>query len=81
METFEAHNLIEQSLLFRHMQPHETEAILARLQPAHYPPGTRILERGVWHGRLYIIARGEVSVLLHDNEVQQSTSDSYVVAH
>src|SRR2546423_1444133 len=47
METFEIQNLIEQSLLFRHMQPHETEAILARLQPAHYPPGTLILEHGV----------------------------------
>ena len=62
------------------MQPHETEAILARLQPAHYLQGTRILERGVWHGRLYIIASGDVSVLLHDNDAQ-STSNSYVVAH
>jgi NTE family protein len=80
METFETQNLIEQSLLFRHMQPHETEAILARLQSVHYPSGTRILERGVWHGRLYIIVSGEVSVLLHDNDAP-STSDSYVVAH
>ncbi len=80
METFEIQNLIEQSLLFRHMQPHETEAILARLQPAHYPPGTLILEHGVWHGRLYIIASGEVSVLLHDNDAH-NTTDSYIVAH
>ncbi|HLZ61830.1 MAG TPA: cyclic nucleotide-binding and patatin-like phospholipase domain-containing protein [Ktedonosporobacter sp.] len=68
MQQLEAHNLIESSPLFRHMQPHEADAILARLQPSHYQPGARILERGHWHGRLYIIASGQVSVLLQEGE-------------
>src|SRR5712691_859654 len=60
----ELHKLIEASALFREVQPEETAAIIARLQPSHYEEGVHILERGVWHGHLHIIANGHVSVLL-----------------
>lgn len=85
MQHLEARNLIDASPLFRHMQPQETEAILAQLQPAHYDRGTLLLERGVWHGRLYIIATGQVSVLLQHNEPELPPSDQmehppYIVA-
>ena len=60
----ELHKLIEASTLFHDVQPEETAAILARLQPSHYEQGVHILERGVWHGRLHIVASGHVSVLL-----------------
>ena len=62
MEYLEPQKLIEASALFRNLQPEETAAIIARLQPARYEQGARILERGVWHGRLHIIATGKVSV-------------------
>ncbi|HET8852649.1 MAG TPA: cyclic nucleotide-binding and patatin-like phospholipase domain-containing protein [Ktedonobacteraceae bacterium] len=68
MQNLEPQQLIEASRLFRNLQPHETAAIIARLQPASYKRGTRILERGAWHGRLHIIASGEVSVLLQESE-------------
>src|SRR5215467_13782760 len=68
MQNLEPQQLIEASRLFRNLQPHETAAIIARLQPASYERGTRILERGVWHGRLYIIVSGQVSVLLQEGE-------------
>src|SRR5713226_2258899 len=68
MQNLEPQQLIEASRLFRNLQPHETAAIIARLQPASYERGTRILERGVWHGRLHIVASGEVSVLLQEGE-------------
>ena len=71
MENLEPQQLIEASALFRNLQPHETATIIDRLQPARYERGTRILERGVWHGRLHIIATGQVSVLL-----QETTPDA-----
>ena len=76
MENLEPQQLIEASRLFRKLQPHETAVIIARLQPASYKRGTRILERGVWHGRLHIIASGEVSVLLQEGE-QTSVETGY----
>ena len=76
MENLEPQQLIEASSLFRKLQQHETAAIIARLQPASYKRGTRILERGVWHGRLHIIASGEVSVLLQEGE-QSSVETGY----
>jgi len=76
MENLEPQQLIEASRLFRKLQPHETAVIIARLQPASYKRGTRILERGVWHGRLHIIASGEVSVLLQEGE-QSSVETGY----
>jgi len=66
MQNLEPHKLIESSALFRNLQPHETANILARLQPISYQRGARILERGVWHGQLYIIASGLVSILLQE---------------
>ena len=69
-ERLEQHNLMGASPLFQNVQPDEATAILARLQPSHYPRGTYILEQGVWHGSLSIIGSGHVSVLLP--EVAQS---------
>jgi NTE family protein len=69
--TIDANKLKEASRLFRNLQPQETEAVIARLQPANYQSGTRILERGVWHGRLYIIISGQVSVLLQEGEPER----------
>src|SRR5216683_3288526 len=66
MQNPEPHKLIEASPLFRNLQPHETANIVARLQPISFTRGTRILESGVWHGQLYIIASGLVSILLHE---------------
>jgi len=66
MQNLEPHKLIESSALFRNLQPHETANILARLQLISYDRGARILERGVWHGHLYIIASGLVSILLQE---------------
>jgi NTE family protein len=66
MQNLEAHKLIEASPLFRNLQPQEIARILARLQPVSVSGGTRILERGIWHGQLYIIESGQVSVLLDE---------------
>src|SRR5215467_15347129 len=68
MQNLEPQQLIGAGTLFRNLQPHEAEAIIARLQSASYERGARILERGVWHGQLYIIASGQVSVLLQEGE-------------
>jgi NTE family protein len=76
MQNLEPDKLIEASVLFRNLQPDETATILARLQPATYESGTRILESGVWHGQLYIIASGTVSILL-----QEDTANSARIAH
>ncbi|MDQ6662706.1 MAG: patatin-like phospholipase family protein [Chloroflexota bacterium] len=70
MQNLEPQKLIEASMLFRNLQPHEAAAIIARLQPAVYERGAHILERGIWHGQLYIIASGQVNVLL-----QEGTAD------
>ena len=64
MQNLEPHKLIEASSLFRNLQAHETANIIARLQPISFTRGERILESGVWHGQLYIIASGLVSILL-----------------
>src|SRR6266487_3835959 len=66
MQNLEPSKLIDASALFRNLQPHEAENILAQLQPVKYESGAHILERGVWHGQLYIIASGLVSVLLQE---------------
>nr|HET6903670.1 cyclic nucleotide-binding and patatin-like phospholipase domain-containing protein [Ktedonobacteraceae bacterium] len=63
----EVQKLLAASSLFRDIQPEEATAILARLQPSHHARGMHILERGQWHGLLYIIATGYVSVLLPKN--------------
>jgi NTE family protein len=76
MQHLEPHKLIEASPLFRGMSTQEAEAVLARLQPAHYAQGAYILERGKWHGCLYLIATGQVSVLLHDVAAEQERSAS-----
>jgi NTE family protein len=87
MQHLEPHKLIEASPLFRGMSMLEAEAVLARLQPAHYVQGASILECGKWHGRLYLIVTGQVSVLLHNSTAEQEHSASvppdeaaYVVA-
>ncbi len=68
MQNLEPQQLIGAGTLFRNLQPHEAAAIIARLQSASYERGSRILERGVWHGQLYIVASGQVSVLLQEGE-------------
>ena len=67
MQYLEPDKLIEASALFRNVQPDEAANILARLQPASFESGTRILESGVWHGLLYIVASGTVSVFLQED--------------
>jgi NTE family protein len=79
MHSLNAQNLIGASALFRNMLPQEAEAILARLQPVHSACNARILEQGVWHGRLYVIESGQVSVLLQDQD-EQAGDTAYVVA-
>src|ERR1700737_4177272 len=68
MHNLEPHKLIEASPLFRDLDPRETADVIARLQPVSFPRGTRILERGSWHGQLYIVASGLVSVLLQEDQ-------------
>ncbi|MFL5694442.1 MAG: patatin-like phospholipase family protein, partial [Ktedonobacteraceae bacterium] len=64
-------------MLFRNLQPDEIAAIIAHLRSASFTRGSRIMERGVWHGLLYIIASGQVSVLLQEEaENAQSTSQA-----
>ncbi|MFL5626806.1 MAG: patatin-like phospholipase family protein [Ktedonobacteraceae bacterium] len=63
------------SALFRNLQPDETAAIIDRLRPVSFARGSRIMEHGVWHGLLYIIASGQVSVLLR-GEAENSHSAS-----
>lgn len=58
------HNVIGASPLFQNVQADEVAAILARLQSSYYPRGTYILKQGIWHGSLYIIGSGHVSVRL-----------------
>lgn len=67
MHNLEPRKLIEASPLFRDLHPRETADVIARLQPVSVPQGTRILERGNWHGQLYIVASGQVSVLLQED--------------
>ncbi|TMD48091.1 MAG: hypothetical protein E6I93_13750 [Chloroflexi bacterium] len=74
MQNLEPHKLIEASSLFRNLQAHETANIIARLQPISFTRGERILESGVWHGQLYIIASGLVSILLREGGRTPSTA-------
>lgn len=64
MQGMEAKKFIETSLLFRSLQPDEIAAVIARLQLVNYERGTHILQRGIWHGQLYIVVSGQVSVLV-----------------
>ncbi len=68
MQNLEPHKLIEASPLFRNLQPREAAEVIAHLQAVSVPRGTRILERGSWHGQLYIIETGLVSVLLQEEQ-------------
>src|SRR5437764_6180225 len=65
--------VMKASKLFHDLQPQEIAEITARLQPVNCKRGERILERGIWHGRLYIIATGQVSVLLQDDAPEDAT--------
>jgi NTE family protein len=67
MQDLEPDKLIEASALFRNLKSTETANILARLQPVSHERDTRVLERGVWNGQLYIIASGTVSVLMQED--------------
>ena len=64
MQTLASQPLIASSPLFRDIDPHEFLTMAARFQTVSYPQNTNIIERGVWHGYLYIIASGSVTVLL-----------------
>lgn len=66
MDNLEPHTLMKASLLFRDLQPDETTAIIAHLRPLSVARGSHIIERNVWHGVFYIIASGQVSVLLQE---------------
>src|SRR5690348_10242791 len=68
MQNLEPHKLIEASPLFRNLQPRESAEVIAHLQEVSVARGTRILERGSWHGQLYIVATGLVSVLLQEEQ-------------
>src|ERR1700730_12951999 len=74
MQNLEPHKLIEASPLFRNLQAHETANIIARLLPISFTRGERFLENGVWHGQLYIIASGLVSILLREGGPTPSTA-------
>src|SRR5437660_3412008 len=65
-QNVELDEVMKTSKLFHGLQPQEIAEITARLQPVNCKRGERILERGIWQGRLYIIASGQVSVLLQD---------------
>src|SRR5215471_10460540 len=65
--------IMKASKLFHDLQPQEIAEIAARLQPVNCKRGERILEGGIWHGRLYIIASGRVSVLLQDDAPEDAT--------
>ena len=67
MQNLEPDKLVKASALFRNLRPDETAHILARLHPVTFESGAYILESGVWHGLLYIIASGTVSVLLQED--------------
>ncbi|GAC1371302.1 MAG: hypothetical protein NVS2B12_05620 [Ktedonobacteraceae bacterium] len=79
MQNLEPHKLTEASELFRNLQPDETAAIIARLQPTLAVRGSRIMERGVWHGFFYIIASGQVSILLQ--EAREAAEHTHGASH
>jgi NTE family protein len=45
------------------------------------PGGALILEHDVWHGQFYIIASGQVTVLLRDEQRASANADALAVAH
>jgi NTE family protein len=81
MQNLEPHTLIQASPLFRNLPPHEIASTLACLQLVSVPGGALILERDAWHGQFYIIASGQVSVLLHDEQRASASADTLAVAH
>ena len=81
MQNLEPHTLIQASPLFRDLPPHEIASTLACLRLVSVPGGALILERDVWHGQFYIIASGQVSVLLRDEQHASAIADTLVVAH
>src|SRR5258708_2023510 len=66
--------VMKASKLFHGLQPWEIAEISARLQPMSCKRGERILEQGIRHGRLYIVASGQVSVLLQDGAPEEGTT-------
>jgi len=66
-------DVMKTSKLFHGLQTQEIAEIAARLQLVYCKRGERILERGIWHGRLYIIASGQVGVLLQVDEPEDAT--------
>src|SRR5712692_2702594 len=66
--------VMKASKLFHGLLPQEIVEIGARLQLVNYQRGEHILERGIWHGRLYIIASGQVSILLRDAAPEEGTA-------
>jgi CRP-like cAMP-binding protein len=81
MQNLEPHTLIQASPLFRNLPPHEIASTLACLRLVSVPGGALILERDVWRGQLYIVAIGQVSVLLHDGQHASAGADTLAVAH
>ncbi len=75
MQHLESHKLLTSSQLFQQLSTEEIELVLARLQFSHYERGIALLQRGVWHGRLYIVASGIVSVLLQDTAHPPASDD------
>src|SRR2546421_4243977 len=73
-QNVELDEVMKTSKLFHGLQPQEITEVVARLQPVNCKRGERILERGVWHGRLYIIASGQVSILLQDGAPEAGTA-------
>src|SRR5437660_12912361 len=72
-QNVELDEVMKTSKLFHGLQPQEIAEVFARLQPVNCKRGERILERGIWHGRLYIIASGQVSILLQDDAPEDAT--------
>src|SRR5712692_922826 len=66
--------VMKASKLFQGLQPQEIVEIGARLQLVNFQRGEHILERSIWHGRLYIIASGQVSILLQDTAPEEGTA-------
>lgn len=66
--------VLSASKLFQGLQPREIAEISARLRLVSCTRGECILEQGIWDGRLYIIASGQVSVLLPSAPEERTTS-------
>src|ERR1700719_3908406 len=66
--------VMKASKLFQGLQAQEIAEIASRLQSVNYKRGERILEQGTWHGRLYIIASGQVSILLQEGAPEEGTT-------